>query len=405
MPTRDHIEERALSIAKTYDHSVLQPAHLLLALLELGVVSDVDSATNADLVERTKGAIKTLRVSPMGAQTISLAEDTKLYLDKCKYQSGAQECEKELAQTLIGVELIQASTASSTKNSSQDSSRTEPLSLQEALDELDSLVGLDAVKADVKKLIAVHQANKVRTEAGLNPVPQSLHLVFSGSPGTGKTTVARSIARIYCAIGLLPKNVFVEVGRADLVAGYVGQTALKVQSVIQSAMGGVLFIDEAYGLSNDSGAGYGDEAITELVKAMEEHRHELAVIAAGYREDMKLFVASNSGLKSRFHNFINFPDYSSSELVEIFQNLASGSQIQIAPDLQRELSNYLSSNVPKGEMGNARFVRNLFERMFKNMSTRAAEDGVIEIDEIAELQIADLPPMEHFGGTQIGFGN
>ncbi len=171
--------------------------------------------------------------------------------------------------------------------------------------------------------------NAERRDAGLPEVNASLHIVFTGNPGTGKTTIARIIGRLYGSIGLVSKGHLVEVSRADLVAGYVGQTALKVQAAVERAVGGVLFIDEAYSLSMEGAGEFGAEAIAELVKLMEDHRDDLAVIVAGYPEEMKRFIDSNPGLRSRFTHYIDFPDYTPAELVEVFQGFAAAAKVAL----------------------------------------------------------------------------
>lgn len=184
-------------------------------------------------------------------------------------------------------------------------------SLDELLDDLNGLIGLEGVKAKVNDLIAFQTVQMLREKQGLHSHKGTMHLAFTGNPGTGKTTVARIVGRIYKQIGLLSKGHFVEVSRTDLIAGYQGQTALKVKKVIDEAKGGVLFIDEAYSITeNDHSDSYGRECLTELTKALEDYRDDLVVIVAGYTEPMNHFFASNPGLKSRFNTFIEFPDYS-----------------------------------------------------------------------------------------------
>ena len=199
------------------------------------------------------------------------------------------------------------------------------------LAELDALIGLGEVKSTIRQLLALQHLNEERAKAGLPQVNPSKHLVFTGDPGTGKTTVAKLVARLYKATGVVSKGHLVEAGRADLVAGYVGQTAIKVQEVVRRAIGGVLFIDEAYALATDGFVDFGDEAIATLVQMMEEHRGDLAVIVAGYSEEMRTFIESNPGLRSRFTHYVHFPNYSAEELVEIFRSIAAGSDVVIGP--------------------------------------------------------------------------
>ena len=202
---------------------------------------------------------------------------------------------------------------------------------QEILAELDALVGLASAKQAVRRAMAVQALNAERRKQGLPVVGASQHMVFIGPAGTGKTTVARIVARLYGSMGLLSKGHLVETGRADLVAGYVGQTAIKVQEAVERALGGVLFIDEAYALA---GAGYNDfgaEAIATLVKLMEDHRDDLVVIVAGYPDEMRTFIDSNPGLRSRFTTYVEFDDYSVVELIQIFGDMAARAKVDLGP--------------------------------------------------------------------------
>ena len=305
--------------------------------------------------------------------------------------------------TVATATLSSAQTPSESISEEKPDAEVSAETLKKAMGELNSLIGLDGVKDQIAKLMHMHEANNVREKQSLPRIPVGLHLVFTGSPGTGKTTVARIVAQMYQAIGLLPGGQLVEVDRSSLVAGYVGQTALKVQEAINKARGGVLFIDEAYALSADRGAGFGDEAISTLVKAMEDQRDSLAIIVAGYHEPMQEFIASNQGLKSRFQNTISFADYKTSELLDIFKVIAGNYKITLTEDVLKAVEKYFDEVKPSGDMGNARYVRNLFEKMYLNLSTRAAVDGNIELHELVEFGVEDIPAPDGMKKATIGF--
>lgn len=259
------------------------------------------------------------------------------------------------------------------------------------MDELNELVGLDAVKKDVKELVNLVKTQKMREERGMKTVPVSLHLVFSGNPGTGKTTVARILAKLYKEIGVLSNGQLVEVDRSGLVAGFVGQTAIKTQDKIQEAMGGILFIDEAYTL-NKEGADYGQEAIDTILKAMEDNRKDLVVIVAGYTELMKKFVESNPGLKSRFNKYIEFPDYTADELISIFELNMRKYNYTYSYEAKLAIEQMIRDReAAKGEnFANARDIRNLFESIITNQATRVAEMKDPSENDITTIMTPDL---------------
>ena len=273
----------------------------------------------------------------------------------------------------------------------------EPEKLEDLLAELDELCGLDQVKKDVKSLINLVKVRKMREEAKLPVPPLSLHLVFMGNPGTGKTTVARLLARIYHSIGVLSKGQLVEVDRSGLVAGFVGQTALKTQEAVQKALGGVLFIDEAYALVNqENGNDFGHEAIEVILKNMEDHRDDLIVIVAGYTNLMEKFIHSNPGLESRFNKYFYFEDYTAPQLLAIFQSMAKKNGYTLSEEGEKWLAQDLIELYENRDenFGNARDVRNLFEKAVARQADRLASAENPSVEQLMELTINDLNSQE-----------
>jgi len=265
--------------------------------------------------------------------------------------------------------------------------------LEELLEELDSLPGLDSVKEQVRALVAFLRVQARRKEAGLPEVATMQHLVFLGNPGTGKTTVARLLAQMYRSMGLLKRGQLVEVDRAGLVGQYVGLTAIKTERVVRKAFDGVLVVDEAYSLSRDAERlDFGDEAIETLLKRMEDHRHRLVVIVAGYPRLMRRFLESNPGLRSRFSREIDFPDYSTRELVEIFHRFAGEAEYTVGEGGDEALAAIFANAERDESFGNARFARTLFEQALNAQALRLAEQDVEQLgpDELQSLTPADL---------------
>ncbi len=258
--------------------------------------------------------------------------------------------------------------------------------------QLEGLVGLDEVKKDVKNLVNLMKVRKLREANELPVPPMSLHMVFMGNPGTGKTTVARILGGLYAAIGVLKKGQLIEVDRSGLVAGYVGQTALKTKEVINSALGGVLFIDEAYALSSGGENDFGREAIETILKAMEDHRDELVVIVAGYDEPMEEFLSSNPGLESRFNKYFHFPDYNGEQLLAIFKSQCEKNKYSLSPEAEAaamEMFTALYEN-RDDNFGNGRDVRNCFEDMIVRQSNRVAMMEAPTRDDLMAVLPEDL---------------
>ena len=271
----------------------------------------------------------------------------------------------------------------------------------ELMAQLDSLVGLDDVKKDIKNLMNLVKVRRLRKENGLPIPPMSLHMVFMGNPGTGKTTVARIISGLYAAIGVLEKGQLIEVDRSGLVAGYVGQTALKTQEVIKSALGGVLFIDEAYSLASGGENDFGREAIETILKAMEDHRDELIVVVAGYDGPMEKFINSNPGLQSRFNKYFYFHDYSGEQLLYIFKGQCKKNGYALTEEAEAEakaMFEELYEN--RGEnFGNGRDVRNVFEDTVVRQSNRVAALDAPTKDDLMQFLPEDLRDADETGET------
>lgn len=296
---------------------------------------------------------------------------------------GEEKREKKTDSVNINNKEDKSGEDPSTENVNQEMKTTE-----EYLSELNTLTGLHAVKQEVNTLVNLIKIRKLREEMGLKPPTISLHLAFIGNPGTGKTTVARLMSGIYKSLGLLEKGHLVEVDRSGLVSGYVGHTALKVQEVVQKAMGGVLFIDEAYALTVGKGENdFGQEAVDTLIKAMEDHRDEMVVIVAGYPEKMERFLDSNPGLRSRFNKYLYFEDYQAEELVEILEGMCSKAQYRLSEEARACAEKFFAERVEnKAEnFANARDVRNYFEKAVGNQAGRIVAMDANVVDE-ATLQ-------------------
>ena len=263
---------------------------------------------------------------------------------------------------------------------------------KDPMEELDQLIGLASIKSDVKELMDFVKIQKMRKDQGLKSVPVSLHLVFTGNPGTGKTTVARIIGRLYKQIGVLSKGQLVETDRSGLVAGFVGQTALKTQEKIKAAMGGVLFIDEAYALTSNEQDTFGQESVDTILKAMEDHRDDLVVIVAGYTAPMEKFINSNPGLKSRFNKYIEFPDYTTDELEQIFYMNCEKYDYVVEEEVKHQIRSLivLRKLQQLENFANAREIRNMFEEIITNQARRVAAMENPTQEDMMKITLEDL---------------
>lgn len=266
--------------------------------------------------------------------------------------------------------------------------------IAELLAELDELTGLNNVKAEVRRLTSLLQIQQLRADRGLPVIETSHHLVFTGNPGTGKTTVARLLSEIFHSIGVVSRGHLVETDRSKLVAGYVGQTALKTQQSLESALGGMLLIDEAYALARGGDNDFGREAIDTLVKFMEDHRDDIAIVAAGYPAEMQEFIDANPGLKSRFTRTIFFPDYTDDELTTIFVKLAAKNGYELSDDALAKLRQMIGAEPRNRGFGNARFTRNLFESAIAHQAMRLAPLDDPSNEQLTILIADDVNPVD-----------
>lgn len=370
--------------------------------LKYAVLADAGQKLNPDPYRGQKAMIfydtfkllgqTILAVNPREVSDITGLKFT-LYVDRM------EKFIKELAVWYTGNQKIYRPVEPAIPDSETESEKAEKL--EELLEKLNSLIGLENVKHQVGSLVNLIRVQKMREKQGMKTSGVSKHMVFMGNPGTGKTTVARMLAEIYKYLGVLRKGQLVEVDRSGLVRGYVGQTATRVQEVVEEALGGILFIDEAYSLTVNKGEGdFGQEAVDTLLKAMEDHRNDLIVIVAGYTDLMDQFLESNPGLRSRFNNFIRFDDYTAEQMMDILKKNLEEQEYKLSDDAKKaafEMLKKRESNKPEN-FANARDVRNFMEHAITNQASRivkmehAGENkeilGTIEVEDLQDFETA-----------------
>jgi len=278
-----------------------------------------------------------------------------------------------------------------------------PESIEKVMEKINALVGMDNIKDEIKSFINFVSIRSERDKRKLPVTPLSLHAVFYGPPGTGKTTIARLLGRVYKALGLLESGHVVETDRSGLVAGYVGQTAIKTDEMVTKAKDGVLFIDEAYTLvPENSSNDFGRESVDTILKRMEDMREGFAVIAAGYTDEMERFINSNPGLKSRFSRYFYFNHYTPEELLEIFNIFAGNVEFKLSGEAELKLKDLITHfyNVRSKSFGNARFVRNVFDKIVQNQADRLASVNLLTNEILCEVTAEDIPQKEDFSAEQ-----
>ena len=386
-----HVFCRAGEIAQKMRLSSVVPHTLFLALYEMAR-QDVVNALKSGRVDCVQYCRKVAdEINAMPKVESGSAPNFHPTLSAILNRANAVRIERS-APALTVNDLIAALLEADGIGGGVGSRRSASMDEGDPFAELDALVGLDSVKAEVKKLAEMVKFNAARQKAGLPADTLTNHFVFTGNPGTGKTTVARLLARIYRKQGVLKRGHLVEVDRSKLVAGYVGQTAIQTNAVIDAALDGVLFIDEAYSLASGGSSDFGREAIATLLKRMEDQRDSLVVIVAGYEDEMRRFVDSNPGLKSRFTKYIRFPDYSAAEMTKIFLSILSSQNYTCSKAAENVARKRIEAAAAKGgrTSGNARFVRNFIASVKERMAVRVMADGVATKGELQRIEAEDI---------------
>lgn len=352
--------------------------------LEIGTIYSgvVESICKYGVFVEVHGIIGLIHISNLGLKNITNTIDAVMLGDiievvvlDINYENGQVSLAKSSPPITESNNLAVPEISSISNHLDSTCNNVSEETIDSLLNQLHNLTGLESVKSEVNSIINLAKLQKIRQQRGMPELPMSLHLVFSGNPGTGKTTVARLLAKIYYKLGVLTTGQLIEVDRSKLVGGYVGQTAIKTQEVIQQAIGGILFIDEAYTLSRtESPSDYGQEAIDTILKAMEDNRNNLIVIVAGYPDLMEQFLNSNPGLRARFNKYIYFDDYTPNELIEIFERMCKTTGFVLTPSALEWISQYFEEQYIQRDknFANGREVRNCFEKAVINQANRLA---------------------------------
>jgi Holliday junction resolvasome RuvABC ATP-dependent DNA helicase subunit len=377
------------------------PPHILKRLdrtpVSISYLETYDSRHGTNFADRARGALfqfANLVIKSDG--TVTPAEAAGLAEFKQTLYPEGSRAPSDDAKVTQDAHAKGRPNASAAEDAKTEQELAPPRPLEELLAELDALVGLERVKADVRQLINFLKVQKLREEQGLKILPASRHLVFYGNPGTGKTTVARLVAQIYRTLGVLRRGHLVETDRAGLVAGYVGQTAPRVKETVEKSLGGVLFIDEAYSLSSGGSNDFGQEAVETLLKLMEDYRNDLVVIVAGYTGRMQEFLDSNPGLRSRFNKHVHFDDYDEGQLTRIFKTFCQKADFKLTSDAEAALASVFNVLTASRDetFGNARTARNLFEATLSKQANRLVTLPKVDKEILSTIEVADIPGHE-----------